>query len=193
MADFGARVQSDRGTTSRCHAEWPVVRVGLLEATWGYLDGVAATAPASLRRGPRGGGRGRAAILDHGRDAERAYSPKVGCRVPPQTPWPEQRSMLAAARRAWRTGTAWPARYVIRHGVIRHGVIRHGVIRHGVIRRCGWPVLDHAWDMEDRSEWGQALLPAHATDGITVTGANDTVASSSAGTVLTSELDMVTP
>ncbi len=175
-------MQLDRGTTSRCHAEWPVVRVGLLEATWGYLDGVAATAPASLRRGPRGGGRGRAAILDHGRDAERAYSPKVGCRVPPRTPWPEQRSMLAAARRAWPTGTAWPARYVIRHCVIRHGVIRPGVIRPGVIRpgvirpgvirpgvirpgvirpgvirpgvirRCAWPVLDHAWEMEDRSE-----------------------------------------
>jgi hypothetical protein len=66
------------------------------------------------------------------REAERAYAPKVGCRVPPRTAWPEQRSMLAAALRAGPTGTVWPVRYTI--------------------RRCAWHVLDHAWEMEDRSE-----------------------------------------
>jgi hypothetical protein len=105
---------------------------GLLEACWSYLDPVAAAAPGTLRKGPRGGGRDRDAIVDHVRGAERTLScPKAGIRVPPRTPWDQQRAALAAALRAGARGGAWPARYVI--------------------RRSAWHVLDHAWEIEDRS------------------------------------------
>jgi hypothetical protein len=105
---------------------------GLLEACWSHLDPVAAAAPETLRKGPRGGGRDRDAIVDHVRGAERTLScPKAGIRVPPRTPWDQQRAALAAALRAGAPGGAWPARYVI--------------------RRSAWHVLDHAWEIEDRS------------------------------------------
>lgn len=104
---------------------------GLLEAAWSYLDSVLAAAPADLRKGPRGGGRDRDAIASHVREAGRAASAKCGVRVPPRTPWEQQRQELAAALRAGAPGGAWPARYAL--------------------RRCAWHVLDHAWEIEDRS------------------------------------------
>lgn len=106
--------------------------VGLLEATWRFFDQVVEDAPAALRKGPRGGGRDRDAIVDHVREAERAYSTKVGTRVAPRTPWAQQRVMLGDALRAESSSGAWPARYAI--------------------RRCAWHVLDHAWEIQDKSE-----------------------------------------
>lgn len=106
-------------------------QLGLLEASWAYLDEAAAASPSGLRKGPRGGGRDRDAMLSHVREAERAYAPKVGARVPPRTPWAEQRPMILAGLRSPQPGSAWPVRYAI--------------------RRLAWHVLDHAWEMEDRS------------------------------------------
>jgi hypothetical protein len=106
--------------------------VGLLEVTWVYFDQVAAGAPATLRKGPRGGGRDRDAVVDHVREAERSYAAKVGCRIPPRTGWADQRASLAAALRSEGTSGAWPVRYAI--------------------RRCAWHVLDHAWEIEDKSQ-----------------------------------------
>jgi hypothetical protein len=105
---------------------------GLLEASWRYLDRVAAGAPEVLRKGPRGGGRDRDEIVDHVRGAERSVScSKAGMRVPPRTHWDEQRAALAAALRAGAPGGKWPARYLL--------------------RRSAWHVLDHAWEIEDKS------------------------------------------
>jgi hypothetical protein len=106
---------------------------GLLEACWSYLDPVAAAAPEVLRKGPRGGGRDRDAIVGHVRGAERGLScPKAGIRVAPRTPWDQQRTALAAALRSGAPGGKWPTRYNI--------------------RRSAWHVLDHAWEIEDRSD-----------------------------------------
>lgn len=103
---------------------------GLLEAGWDRFDQVAGAAPESLRKGPRGGGRDRDAIISHVRGAERLFCPKIGLRVPPRTPWGEQRAAIAAAFRAGAADGAWPARYAL--------------------RRLAWHVLDHAWEIEDR-------------------------------------------
>jgi hypothetical protein len=104
----------------------------LLEASWRYFDKVVAGAPERLRKGPRGGGRDRDAIVEHVREAERSYGRKIGVRMPPRTPWPEQRTELAAALRSGKSEGAWPARYAL--------------------RRFAWHVLDHAWEIEDKSE-----------------------------------------
>ena len=131
MADFGAP-----GALGPWDDE-PLTRkererlVGLLAASWEYLDAVAAVSPAELRKGPRGGGRDRDAMLNHVREAERAYAAKVGCRVPPRTPWDQQRGMIVAGLRSAPPDSAWPVRYAI--------------------RRITWHVLDHAWEMEDRA------------------------------------------
>ncbi|HEY0487319.1 MAG TPA: hypothetical protein VGD72_13820 [Mycobacteriales bacterium] len=103
----------------------------LLAACWSTMDGVVAGAPAELRRGPRGGGRDRDAVTDHVREAERAYGRKLGVRVAPRTPWGEQREALLAVLRAGAPDGTWPARYGF--------------------RRLAWHVLDHAWEIEDKS------------------------------------------
>lgn len=129
--DFGApdvRFPADEEPPAAAEAE----RLAeVLERCWQAFDAVVAAAPAELRKGPRGGGRDRDAVVDHVREAERSYGRKVGVRVPPRTPWPEQREALLPALRSAAPGTSWPTRYAV--------------------RRVAWHVLDHAWEIEDKS------------------------------------------
>jgi hypothetical protein len=116
--------------------------VRLLGACWAHLDRVAEMAPAVLRKGPRGGGRDRDAIVEHVLRAEaEAYAPKLGLRLPGRDPGELQareahRTAIAEALRGPAPapparGKLWPARYAA--------------------RRIAWHVLDHAWEVEDRS------------------------------------------
>jgi hypothetical protein len=107
-------------------------QLDLLQRSWAYLDKVVAGAPASLRKGPRGGGRDRDKVVDHVREAERAYAPGYGIRVPPRTPMAEQRDIIVTGLHDEHANTKWPWPYVV--------------------RRMAWHVLDHAWEIEDRSE-----------------------------------------
>lgn len=114
----------------------------LLEAAWTVLDHVVASAPAHLRKGPRGGGRDRDAMFEHVLSAEQAYAGKVGVRVRP--PSRDDAAAIAAMReallaviRADRTGKparegGWAPRYCA--------------------RRLAWHALDHAWEIQDRSD-----------------------------------------
>ena len=111
--------------------EGPVTAQQLRVVTrcWERFDEIAASAGAELRKGPRGGGRDRDAVVEHVREAERAYGRALGVKVPPRTPWAEQREQLLAQLRAGSTGR-WPTRYAV--------------------RRIAWHVLDHAWEIEDK-------------------------------------------
>ena len=131
MADFGAPGAVGPWDDEPLTPKELGHHLGLLEASWAYLDAVAAASAAELRKGPRGGGRDRDAMLRHVREAERAYAPKVGCRVPPRTPWEQQRAMIVAGLQTVPPDSAWPVRYAF--------------------RRLAWHILDHAWEMEDRS------------------------------------------
>jgi hypothetical protein len=116
----------------------------LVEASWTIFDGVAAGAPAELRKGPRGGGRDRDKIVYHVIGAEAlAYAPKLGLRL--SQPALDDAAALAANRAAiadaLRTGAhgkrakedrGWPTRYAA--------------------HRIAWHVLDHAWEIQDRSQ-----------------------------------------
>jgi hypothetical protein len=128
--DFGA--PSVTGTWD--DAKLPPVEAdrlaGLLDKTWKVFDNVVANAPAELRKGPRGGGRDRDAIVDHVREAEHSYGSKIGVRLPPRTSWEAQRAAYLEAVRAGLPGRSWPARYAV--------------------RRLAWHVMDHAWEIEDR-------------------------------------------
>src|SRR5262249_20840375 len=107
-------------------------QAGLLKKCWAYFDRVVTGAPAELRKGPRGGGRDRGKIVDHEEEAERGgAAPRCGIRVPPRTPWSEQRQALISALLELPVDTKWPLRYAV--------------------RRTAWHVLDHAWEIEDRS------------------------------------------
>ena len=104
----------------------------IVEASWATLDRVAGSASPVLRKGPRGGGRDRDEIVAHVVDAERSYFRKVGIRTG------DRSEFIDALRRARNPvpvdtpGKAWPWRYIA--------------------RRVAWHVLDHAWEIEDKSE-----------------------------------------
>lgn len=97
---------------------------------WRALDTAAARGSAQLRKGPRGGGRDRDQVLDHVREAERAYARKLGVRLPPRTAWDEQRTAVLEALEHAENPT-WQPKYAA--------------------RRIAWHVLDHAWEIEDKS------------------------------------------
>jgi hypothetical protein len=139
--DFGAPgavPASDREPLTEAEA---TRQVALLRASWVVFDRVAAAAPAALRKGPRGGGRDRDQIMDHVLGAEVAYARKLGVkhRQPARDDAPAiaaLRDDIVTALRAPSDGTplvpkGWPPRYAA--------------------RRIAWHVLDHAWEMEDRS------------------------------------------
>jgi hypothetical protein len=97
----------------------------LVEACWTYLDHVRARAPASLRKGPRGGGRDRDKMYEHVLESEVGYARQIGLRL--KEP---DRDVLREAFRHPATDTRWPLAYAM--------------------RRIAWHSLDHAWEMEDR-------------------------------------------
>jgi hypothetical protein len=107
-------------------------QLSILQDCWNYFDDVVDHAPAVLRRGPRGGGRDRDAIADHVREAERHYCSRVGFRVAPRTPWDEQRDVVLTTMRAVTQHAKWTTAYAI--------------------RRCAWHIVDHAWEIEDKSD-----------------------------------------
>jgi hypothetical protein len=116
----------------------------LVAAAWTTFDNVAATAPAELRKGPRGGGRDRDKMIGHVVEADGAYAREIGLRL--KAPVPEDRAAIEAMRAAVLKAIGapsdgspvadrkWTARYAA--------------------SRIAWHALDHAWEMEDRSEPG---------------------------------------
>jgi hypothetical protein len=113
----------------------------LLEACWQAFDSGALTAPAQLRKGPRGGGRDTEQIVRHVLGAEVMYARKMGLTLDKaaaedQKTATAQRQLIAAALRAPATlqtpPNGWPARYAV--------------------RRMGWHVLDHLWEIQDKSD-----------------------------------------
>jgi hypothetical protein len=114
----------------------------LLEAAWRALDTAADIATGvELSKGPRGGGRDLPKIVEHVIGAERGYLAKLGSRYAGAADHSTLRTAIlealdAAARdepipNANAVKKRWPPRYFV--------------------RRATWHVLDHAWEIEDRS------------------------------------------
>lgn len=135
----GIVVAADRRPVSATDAE-RLAR--LVAAAWVVFDNVAAGAPPTLRKGPRGGGRDRDEIFEHVIGAETSYASVIGIRQ--RQPDPGDRAAIDALRAAMLdrlskpsdgmplAGRRWPARYAA--------------------RRIAWHALDHAWEIEDRTE-----------------------------------------
>ncbi|MBA2632867.1 MAG: hypothetical protein H0U86_07720 [Chloroflexi bacterium] len=122
--------------------------LALLRASWAVFDRVAAGAVGvELLKGPRGGGRDLPKIIGHVPEAEVAYLAQLGSRSPaaadedPGRPMALLRRTFTDALTAIATGhpvadprntqKPWPPRYAV--------------------RRSAWHVLDHAWEIQDRS------------------------------------------
>jgi hypothetical protein len=129
----------DRRRVSKADAER---LASLVEAAWVIFDRVAERSPAELRKGPRGGGRDRDKMIGHVIEADHAYAREIGVRLP--TPSLADRPAVEAERAAVLevlsrpsdgsplADRKWPLRYAA--------------------RRIAWHALDHAWEMEDRTE-----------------------------------------
>jgi hypothetical protein len=140
--DFGAPDKAAPGDDEPLAPEEGERLAALIAAAWTVFDRVVAGAPEALRKGPRGGGRDRDAVVAHVLGAEASYARTIGVRHRP--PDPGDRAAVAALRQAilevlraggqtaLGRGKGWPLRYAA--------------------RRIAWHVLDHAWEIEDRIE-----------------------------------------
>jgi hypothetical protein len=125
------RVPADANEAARLAA--------LVEASWAAFDRIAQAAPEDLRKGPRGGGRNRTKVVEHVWGGDDAYASVLGIpkdrRTPPDT---LHAAMLEVLRLPSDgspiAGKKWPLRYAA--------------------RRIAWHALDHAWEIEDRTEPG---------------------------------------
>jgi hypothetical protein len=130
--DFGAPDAVSAADRAPFSAGQSVRASALVEAAWVVFDRVVAKAPASLRKGPRGGGRDRDQVAEHVLGAEDMYARKLGLRIP------EYRQRRVAILEVIRSRPAnlpekgWPLPYAA--------------------RRIAWHAIDHAWEIEDRSE-----------------------------------------
>ena len=160
--DFGAPGAISPVERERCTPAEAARLASLLDACWRHLDRVAAGAPAALRKGPRGGGRDRDAIVDHVLSAERdAYARKIGLRLPaPDRGDPSSIATQRAAIKAVILSAAGPRSasppppapdsVLPRRSASAERPERGWPVRYAV-RRIAWHVLDHAWEIEDRS------------------------------------------
>lgn len=121
----------------------------ILRACWQAFDLAAELAAGrELRKGPRGGGRELAKIVEHVYEVDEAYLKALGGKPQPRSGLEltaafarlrrEMEDALAAAVRGEiaprgpRGGLRWSPRYFV--------------------RRQAWHELDHAWEIEDRVE-----------------------------------------
>jgi hypothetical protein len=135
--DFGAPAIPAKRESKPVSAEQASRMRDLLEACWTYLDQVIDKAPAELRKGPRGGGRDRDVMFDHVLGAEMEYTKRIGVRL--KQPDGRDRAAVRGFRKAILGGidnpnpdAKWPVPYAV--------------------RRTAWHALDHAWEIEDRTE-----------------------------------------
>ena len=136
--DFGVPYEQTPRDSTRLTAAKAGKLVDLVEAAWALFDEGVKKAPATLKKGPRGGGRDRDPIVEHVLGAEQAYASKLGLKLKaPSYSSPTAvnafRQQIADVLRAAAPaeGKQWPVRYAV--------------------RRIAWHTLDHLWEIEDKS------------------------------------------
>lgn len=120
----------------------------ILAACWdAFIEGVKQVEGIELRKGPRGGGRDIEKMLDHVLGASSGYMSQIGWKakmpggsgVEEAVVWHRGENLTALGasvrgelpEKGPRGGSYWPARYFV--------------------RRSAWHLLDHLWEIEDRS------------------------------------------
>ena len=148
----GSVTDADRAPLDPREAER---RAAIVEAAWATFDRVAKRAPSTLRKGPRGGGRDTAKIIEHVVAADHGYTRELGVRVP--APDPTNAKEVAALRAAMLE--------VLRQPSDGSPIAKRWTTRYAA-QRIAWHALDHAWEIEDRSEPAkERLVPARDRQG----------------------------
>lgn len=140
--DFGAPERMTASDDRPSDAAEADRLAALVEAAWATLDGVVAAAPAELRKGPRGGGRDRDKVLEHVVLAEHAYARTMGLKL--QVPDPSDPASIDVVRDAIAA--------VLREPSDGSPIEGRKWNRRYAARRIAWHVLDHAWEIEDRTD-----------------------------------------
>ena len=140
--DFGIPGATAELDSRRLTAKEAARQAALVEGAWRVFDRVSAGAPAELRKGPRGGGRDRDKMIAHVIESEQGYSRLLGIKHPPFKPDDEEglealrADILEVLRRPSDGSRLAPKGWMPRYAA----------------RRIAWHALDHAWEMQDRSE-----------------------------------------
>jgi hypothetical protein len=143
--DFGAPSIAPKADGREIDRRWLTRQEKILRASWKAFDRAAEHVDGPLAKGPRGGGREVNAIVAHVVGAEASYARMIGAKAPEidgadiGAAREERAIVLEALERAVtdgipagpRGGKRWSAPYFV--------------------RRAAWHVLDHAWEIEDRS------------------------------------------
>ncbi len=138
--DFGVPSEAAEHDAERLTPGAARRQAALVEAAWLMFDQIVAGAPASLRKGPRGGGRDRDAIVDHVLGAEVVYARKLGQRH--RQPAADDRAAIEAVRSDLLRVLGAPSD--------GQPLVEKGWLPRYAARRIAWHVLDHAWEIEDR-------------------------------------------
>ena len=149
VTDFGAPSKALAVDTAPVDAAERARLEQILNASWDVFgEAVNSANGKHLRRGPRGGGRTAAQLLDHVMESHYAYLRRIYWREPHEQGL-ELSLLLEMIKRAGeqalalavsdemptagpRGGALWKARYFVRRSV--------------------WHILDHTWEIEDRLE-----------------------------------------
>jgi hypothetical protein len=144
--DFGAPSIAPKADARSIDRRWLTRQEKILRASWDAFDRAAENVNGPLAKGPRGGGREVDAIVAHVIGAEASYARMIGAagrdfeEAGADAAREDERAIvLDGLERAVvdgipagpRGGKRWSAPYFV--------------------RRAAWHVLDHAWEIEDRS------------------------------------------
>ena len=146
--DFGAPSTAPRVDEEDLDRRALARQRAILEACWAALDRTAKGASGKeLRKGPRGGGRELDEIVGHVIGAEASYARMIRA-TPPSVDGPA----AIAAKDEVRATALDALERAVEHGLPEAGP--RGGKRWSpryFVRRAAWHVLDHAWEIEDRS------------------------------------------
>jgi hypothetical protein len=140
--DFGAPGVAPAVDGDALRANEATRQLAILAACWRKLErAVEDAAGRELTKGPRGGGRSVDKIVDHVVGAEAGYLSRIGRKLEPSglaigDVAEASRAEVETAVRdgippSPRGGKRWTVRYFV--------------------RRSAWHILDHAWEIEDRT------------------------------------------
>jgi hypothetical protein len=156
--DFGAPSVAPKADARSTDRRWLARQERILRASWKAFDRAAESVRGELEKGPRGGGRELDAIVAHVVGAEASYARMIGA---------EAKGFDEADAGALRDVAAIAAREDERAIVLEalDRAVTDGIPARGprggkrwsapyFVRRAAWHVLDHAWEIEDRSSLG---------------------------------------
>jgi hypothetical protein len=146
--DFGAPSKSTAGDADPLDVAEARRLRRVFEASWAAFDAAAKAAGSKrLRKGPRGGGRDLPKIVDHVREADVGYLSMIGVKVGASGSRNRPSQMDAVRSAILDAIDAAPGSGPVRPGPRGGKRWSHRFF----VRRSVWHVLDHAWEIEDRS------------------------------------------